>query len=121
MDVNSVAAGEVEITYEASGPDMGQPVLLLHGWPDDPRTFDRVVPLLNAAGWRTIVPYWRGCGPTKFLDANTPRTGEPAALATDILAFMDALGFSRLPVIGHDWGARVAYLIAAARPQRVTS
>lgn len=121
MDVNSVTAGEVEITYEASGPDMGQPVLLLHGWPDDPRTFDRVVPLLNAAGWRTIVPYWRGCGPTKFLDAATPRTGEPAALATDILAFLDALGFSRLPVIGHDWGARVAYLLAAARPQRVTS
>ncbi|GJD50191.1 Epoxide hydrolase A [Methylobacterium crusticola] len=121
MDVNSVTAGEVEITYEAGGPDEGQPILLLHGWPDDPRTYDGVAPLLQAAGWRTIVPYLRGCGPTRFVAPEPAPAGQAAALATDVLAFMDGLGFSRLPIVGHDWGARVAYLIAAARPERAAS
>ncbi len=121
MDVNSVTAGEVEITYEASGPDMGQPVLLLHGWPDDPRTFDAVVPKLNAAAGAPSFPTGAAAARRSSSNPESPRTGETAALATDILAFMDALGFSRLPVVGHDWGGRVAYLLAAARPQRVAS
>ncbi|MEH3147536.1 MAG: alpha/beta hydrolase [Methylobacterium frigidaeris] len=121
MDTNSVTAGEVEITYEAGGPDEGQPILLLHGWPDDPRTWDGVAPRLQAAGWRTIVPYLRGFGPTRFVDPQANPSGQVAALASDILALMDTLGFQKLPIVGHDWGARIAYAIAAARPQRAAS
>ena len=56
----------LEIAYEESGPADGIPVLLMHGWPYDPRTYDDVVPQLVAAGCRTIVPYLRGFGPTRF-------------------------------------------------------
>jgi pimeloyl-ACP methyl ester carboxylesterase len=75
----------LEIAYEESGPADGVPVILLHGWPYDPRTYDDVVPLLTAAGCRAIVPYLRGFGPTRFLSADTPRSGQQAALGKDLL------------------------------------
>src|SRR5258708_5006845 len=70
----------LEIAYEDSGPETGFPVLLMHGFPYDPRAFDAVVPPLVAAGYRTIVPYLRGYGQTRFLEADTPRAGQQAAL-----------------------------------------
>src|SRR3954468_2393502 len=87
----SVTTSLLDIGYEASGPDAGPPVFLLHGWPDDVRTFDGVLPALNAAGFRTIVPWLRGFGPTRFLSAATPRSGQIAAMAQDLLDFADAL------------------------------
>ncbi len=68
------------IACELSGPAQGRPTLLLHGWPDDARTWDRVLPSLHAAAHRTIVPYLRGCGPTRFRSPQTPRNGQLAAL-----------------------------------------
>jgi pimeloyl-ACP methyl ester carboxylesterase len=50
----------LSLAYEVSGPERGSPVILLHGWPDDVRTWDRVLPALHAAGLKTIVPYLRG-------------------------------------------------------------
>lgn len=113
-----VRTSVLEIAYEDSGPADGVPVLLMHGWPYDPRTYDAVVPLLVAAGCRTIVPYLRGFGPTRFLSAETPRSGQQAALGNDLKEFMDALGVERAALVGYDWGGRAACIVAALWPER---
>jgi pimeloyl-ACP methyl ester carboxylesterase len=110
----------LRIAYETAGPSDGTPVLLLHGWPDDVRTYDRVVPVLQAAGFRTIAPYLRGFGETSFLSKDTMRSGEIVAMAQDAIDLADALKLGKFAVIGHDWGARVAYVLAIVVPQRVT-
>ena len=84
----------LEIACEALGPEGGPAVILLHGFPDDPRAWDGVAPPLAEAGCRVYVPFLRGYGPTRFLATETPRSGEQAALGHDLLALMDAL---RLP------------------------
>ena len=108
----------LEISYEESGPPDGTPVLLMHGWPYDPRTYDDVVPALVAAGCRTIVPYLRGFGPTRFLRADTPRSGQQAALGKDLLDLMDTLDIARAALVGYDWGGRAACIVAALWPER---
>src|SRR5437867_3487313 len=88
----SVRTPTLEIAYEAHGREGGVPVVLLHGFPDDPRAFDAVAPPLASAGYRVLVPYLRGYGPTRFLDAAEPRMAQQAAIGQDLLDFMDALG-----------------------------
>ena len=66
----------LQIAYETGGPADGGAVMLLHGWPDDIRTYDKIVPALHEAGFRTFVPYLRGFGGTSFLSADTVRLGE---------------------------------------------
>jgi pimeloyl-ACP methyl ester carboxylesterase len=109
----------LEMAYEEHGPEDGAPVILLHGFPYDARAFDEVAPPLAAQGCRVLVPYLRGYGPTRFLSAATPRSGEQAALGHDLLQFMDALGISRAALVGYDWGGRAACIAAALRPERV--
>src|SRR5437016_5845086 len=75
----------LSIACEVSGPTRGRPTLLLHGWPDDARTWDRILPALHGAGRRTIVPYLRGCGPTRFRSRQTARSGQLVALGQDVL------------------------------------
>lgn len=106
--------------FIVGGPVGGVPVLLLHGWPDDATTWDAIAPALHDAGFRTIAPWLRGFGPTRFRSDSTMRSGEIAAMAQDVLDLADALGLGRLAVVGHDWGARIAYLLAATHPQRLT-
>jgi pimeloyl-ACP methyl ester carboxylesterase len=110
----------LRIAYEIGGPADGAPVLLLHGWPDDPRTYDRIVPALQAAGFHTFVPYLRGFGPTTFRPGQIIRSGEMVAMAQDALDLADALGLEKFAVVGHDWGARIAYALAILAPDRVT-
>ena len=110
----------LDIAYEESGPADGTPVFLMHGFPYDPRAFDRVVPLLTAQRCRTIVPYLRGYGPTRFLSADTMRSGEQAALGNDLKELMDALRIGRAVLCGYDWGGRAACIVAALWPERVT-
>jgi pimeloyl-ACP methyl ester carboxylesterase len=109
----------LEITYEESGQASGTPVILLHGWPYDPRCYDEIVPLLVAAGRRVIVPYLRGFGATRFLSAATPRSGQQAALGNDLREFLDALDIARAVLAGYDWGGRAACIVAALWPERV--
>jgi pimeloyl-ACP methyl ester carboxylesterase len=111
----------LSIGYGISGPDDGKPVFLIHGWPDDVRTWDRLLPFLHEKGWKTIVPYLRGFGPTQFLNENTPRSGQITAFVQDLFDLADALGIEKFALIGHDWGARVAYTASALKPQRVSS
>jgi pimeloyl-ACP methyl ester carboxylesterase len=109
----------LDIAYEESGPQTGFPVLLMHGFPYDPRGYDAVVPPLTAAGYRTIVPYIRGYGPTSFLSASAPRSGQQAAIGRDLVELMDALGLPRAVLAGFDWGGRAACVVAALWPERV--
>jgi pimeloyl-ACP methyl ester carboxylesterase len=111
----------LEIAYEESGPADGPPVFLMHGFPDDVRTWDGVAPPLAADGCRVIVPYLRGYGPTRFLDATTPRSGQQAALGDDLRALMDALGIERATLAGYDWGGRACCVVAALWPERVNA
>ncbi len=115
----SVKTASLDIAYETGGPPDGLPLLLLHGWPDDVRTFAKVVPSLREAGFRTVAPYLRGFGATTFLSAETRRSGEIVAMAQDAMDLADALGLARLAVVGHDWGARIAYALAIIAPGRV--
>src|SRR5437762_13895528 len=106
--MKSVRTPTLEIAYEEHGPEHGAPVILLHGFPYDPRGFDQVAPPLAADGCRVLVPYLRGYGPTRFLSLDTPRSGEQAALGNDLLQFMDALAIRRATLMGYDWGRRAA-------------
>jgi pimeloyl-ACP methyl ester carboxylesterase len=108
----------LDVAYEEAGPEGGPPVILLHGWPYDVRTYDAVVPQLTAAGCRAIVPYLRGFGSTRFLTRDTPRSGQQAALGNDLRDFMDALGIPRAVLAGYDWGGRAACIVAALWPDR---
>src|ERR1041385_6315950 len=103
----------LEIAYHESGPSDGPPVILLHGWPSDPHDWDGVVPPLAAQGCRVLVPWLRGFGPTRFLEAATPRSGQQAALGADVRDFMDALGVDHALLAGYDWGGRGACVTAA--------
>src|SRR6266404_8950622 len=99
-----IRTSTLEIAYEESGTADGTPVILLHGFPYDPRAYDEVVRPLAAIGCRVIVPYLRGYGPTKFLSADTPRSGQQAALASDLLDLLDALVLPDAVLVGYDWG-----------------
>ena len=109
----------LDIAYEHSGPDGGVPVILLHGFPYDIRGYDDAVAIINAAGFRTIVPYLRGYGPTRFLSSATIRSGQQAALGQDLLELMDALRIGKAVVAGYDWGGRAACVVSALWPERV--
>jgi pimeloyl-ACP methyl ester carboxylesterase len=109
----------LEVAYFDGGPQDGEPLLLLHGWPESPSGFNEICFRLNEAGFRTIAPFLRGFGTTRFRSPDTPRVGGVAALAHDALDLVDRLGLHRYSVIGHDWGARTGYALAALAPERV--
>jgi pimeloyl-ACP methyl ester carboxylesterase len=113
-----VDAGVLNIAYYDGGPPDGPAVLLMHGFPYDIHSYVDVAPMLAAQGCRVIVPYLRGYGPTRFLDAATARSGEQAAMGADLLALMDALAIKRAVFAGYDWGGRAACVAAALRPER---
>jgi pimeloyl-ACP methyl ester carboxylesterase len=118
--VEFVTTPLLRVAYESGGLQAGNPVLLLHGWPDDVRTFDKVALVLQQNGFRTVAPYLRGFGPTTFLAKDTMRSGEIVAMAQDAIDLADALELETFAVVGHDWGARIAYVLAATEPKRVT-
>lgn len=111
----------LDIAYIDSGREHSPAALLLHGWPDDATTWTEVARRLELAGIRTIAPWLRGCGATRFLASETIRDGRTEALAQDAIDLMNGLHIDRFAVVGHDWGARTAYALAAVAPERVTS
>jgi pimeloyl-ACP methyl ester carboxylesterase len=116
--LKQIDAGVLSVGYAEAGPADGPAVILLHGWPYDIHSFDDVAPLLASKGYRVIVPYLRGFGTTRFLSSETPRNGQPSAIAMDIIALMDALKIKKAILAGFDWGARTACIIAALWPER---
>jgi len=114
-----VHAGVLDVAYAEMGPANGPVVILLHGWPYDIHSYAEVAPALAAKGYRVLVPYARGYGETRFLSNSALRSGEPAALAEDVIDFMDALHIQQAELAGFDWGARSADIVAALWPERV--
>ena len=116
--LKQIDAGALNVGYAEAGPADGPAVILLHGWPYDIHSFVDVAPLLASAGYRVIVPYLRGYGTTRFLSSDTPRNGQPSAVALDIIALMDGLKIQKAIIGGFDWGGRTADIIAALWPER---
>jgi pimeloyl-ACP methyl ester carboxylesterase len=101
------------------GPADGEPVVLLHGFPQDSTSWRLVEPSLHAAGLRTLAPDQRGYSP----GARPPRRGDYriSELVDDVLALLDAAGLGSAHVVGHDWGGAVAWQLAGRHPERVRS
>ncbi len=116
--IRQIRAGTLDVGYVDAGPADGPVAILLHGWPYDIHSFIDVVPRLTAAGYRVIVPHLRGYGTTRIVSPDTPRNGEQAVVAVDMIALMDALKIRKAVVAGFDWGARTACIMAALWPQR---
>jgi pimeloyl-ACP methyl ester carboxylesterase len=117
--IRSIQTPVLDIAYEESGDARGFPIVLLHGFPDDVHAFDQVAPPLAKAGYRVLVPYLRGYGPTRFRDATAPRMAEQGAIGQDLIDFADALGLQQMALAGYDWGGRAAAIAAALHPERV--
>jgi pimeloyl-ACP methyl ester carboxylesterase len=116
--LRQIEAGVLSVGCAETGPEDGQAVLLLHGWPYDIHSYVDVTPLLAGEGYRVIVPFVRGFGTTRFLASNAVRNGQPSAMATDVVDLMDALWIDRAILGGFDWGARSADIVAALWPER---
>jgi pimeloyl-ACP methyl ester carboxylesterase len=113
--MSRVEAGGVGIEYEVTG--QGRPVVLLHGFPDSGRLWRHQVPALADAGFQVIVPDLRGYG-----KSDKPEAVEAYALpflAGDVLAILASLGIDRAHIVGHDWGAALAWGIASLAPDSV--
>ena len=110
----------LDMAYYDLGPADGKVVLLGHGWPYSPFAYAEVAPALVRHGYRVIVPYLRGHGPTTFLDQATFRSGQQAALGSDFVELMDALHIDTAIFGGYDWGGRGLNVAAALWPERCT-
>ncbi|HEY4195892.1 MAG TPA: alpha/beta hydrolase [Mucilaginibacter sp.] len=109
----------LEMAYLEAGENNDNVVLLIHGWPDDATTWTAVMSSLVNAGFRAIAPFSRGFGETRFLNKDTPRTGNPGRLAMDLIALLNALNIDNFQVVGHDWGSNAAEALAVGWPERV--
>ncbi|MET4107007.1 alpha/beta hydrolase [Hymenobacter sp. UYP22] len=119
MASHTIETEVLRIAYEQHGPSDAPVILLLHGFPDDLRTWDDITGQLVAAGYQVIAPSMRGCGGSVFTSSDTPRSGQTTALAQDAIDLLDHLGIAKVVLVGHDWGGRAAYLLAALWPERI--
>ncbi|MEV6303468.1 alpha/beta hydrolase [Actinoplanes sp. NPDC051861] len=108
-----------DLTLHVRDTGHGTPVLLLHGWPDTGDLWQHQSRSLVAAGYRTIVPDLRGFGASSK-PSDVAAYAAPA-LVDDVVGILDALGVGRAHIVGHDWGAAIAWMTAAFAPERVTS
>ena len=118
-NVRFVQTPMLNIGYEEHGHASGFPIILLHGFPYDIRSFDGVIAPLVEAGHRVIVPYLRGYGPTSFLDPDAPRMAEQAAIGQDVVDLAAALGINRMALAGFDWGLRAGCITSILHPEMV--
>ncbi|MFF2317910.1 alpha/beta fold hydrolase [Arthrobacter sp. NPDC058097] len=120
LPLDYLTTDTLDIAFERSGADDGFPVVLLHGFPYDPRSYDEAADRLVEEGAHVLVPYLRGHGPTRFRSAGTLRSGQQAALGSDLHDFIDGLGLDKPIVAGFDWGGRAACLTAMLWPEKVS-
>jgi pimeloyl-ACP methyl ester carboxylesterase len=109
------------LTFDVTdtGPVDGRPVILLHGFPEDRYCWDQLAAVLAGAGYRVLAPDQRGYSPGAVPPSRRSYTLD--LLAGDVLALADAAGIDGFDVVGHDWGASVAWYLAARNPDRVRS
>lgn len=114
-----VSTDILEIGYLEFGATNKDVVILLHGFPYDVNAYAGVWPILSSLGLRVLVPYLRGYGSTRFILTDNIRSGEQAALGTDLVSLLDALKIEMAFLAGYDWGGRAACIMAALWPERV--
>ena len=117
--LHSVKTPMLHIAYEQTGPDSGEPIVLLHGFPYDVREYDEVRARIARENRRIIVPSLRGFGGTRYVSDEVFRSGQQAALGKDVVDLLDALRVERATLVGYDWGGRAACVAAALWPERV--
>jgi pimeloyl-ACP methyl ester carboxylesterase len=115
----SVRSGLLDVAVETAGPEDGWPVVLLHGFPYDPHSFEAVAAVLATEGARVLAPYLRGFGETRFVSESTPRSGQQAAIGRDVLDLVETLELRAPIVVGYDWGGRAACIAAVLRPDLI--
>ena len=115
--MDTFTRGGLVFDVRDSGPGDGEPVVLLHGFPQDSSAFDRMAPALHSAGLRTLAPDQRGYSPgARPAGRSAYRVRESV---DDVLALLAAAGLSSAHVVGHDWGGVVGWALAAWHPWRV--
>jgi len=119
MEINFYQSRKLDIGYYDLGGIYDPVIFLVHGWPDDATAWRLIAPKLVSKGYRLIIPYLRGFGPTVFNAAHWPRDGSSFALVQDLIDLADGLSITSFFVVGHDWGGRAAYQLAALFPDRV--
>ena len=116
--LKTIQTDVLEIAYLEAGPADGPLAILMHGFPYDVHGYDDVAARLAEKGVRTLTPYMRGYGPTRFLSPDTMRSGQQGAFGADLLGFMEALRIENAVLAGYDWGGRGACVVAALWPER---
>lgn len=112
-----LAVGDLLFDAVAAGPTDGEPVLLLHGFPQGSHAWRRVQPTVADAGYRTVAPDLRGYSPRAR--PTDPDDYRIEVLVGDVLGLLDALGWERAHLVGHDWGGALAWHTAGRHPERV--
>lgn len=117
VEHRDVIAGGLRMHVAVAGPEDGEPVVLLHGWPQHWWLWRGVIPGLAEAGYRVYAPDLRGLGWSEA----TARSADydKRQFARDILALLDELGLERVKLAGHDWGGWTGFLLAITAPERI--
>jgi pimeloyl-ACP methyl ester carboxylesterase len=114
MDFQTISGGGQQYVFSTAGE--GPDLVLLHGFPDTPYSWDEIERVLVGAGWRVTVPWLRGYRQETIVAG---RRYDPETIGRDALGLLDAIGVSSAVLVGHDWGALIAYAAAALAPERV--
>jgi pimeloyl-ACP methyl ester carboxylesterase len=117
--MSEVFRGELAFPVRTAGPDDGEPVIFLHGFPQTSATWSPYLARFSAAGFRAIAPGQRG-----YVTTARPTAVDQYALdhlVADVLGVADGLGVNRFHLVGHDWGGIVGWALAAAHPERLRS
>ncbi|HEU4360096.1 MAG TPA: alpha/beta fold hydrolase [Mycobacterium sp.] len=117
--IDAFRRGDLSFSVRDSGPENGAPVVLLHGFPQNSSSWDQVATLLNRAGYRTLAPDQRGyCPDATPAGRHSYRIGE---LVEDVVELIGQAGLGPVHLVGHDWGAGVAWAVAATHPELLRS
>ena len=109
-----VEAGGLRMHVTEAGPPDGDPVLVLHGWPQHWYQWRHQIPALAGAGYRVIAPDLRGFGQSEA----PPKGYDKENMATDVLNLMDTMGLQRVKLLAHDWGGWIGFILCARAPER---
>jgi pimeloyl-ACP methyl ester carboxylesterase len=112
-DMPFVKTELLSIAYEDGARLTDTRYTVLHRWPDVPEGWTNIAAALQQSGYRSIAPHLREFHPTEFLSVDTPRFAGAVAMAQDVIDMANLIGVERFAVVGHDWGARIAYTLAA--------
>lgn len=119
ITTREISANGFTFRCRESGPHGGEPVILLHGFPESSRMWTPLMPVLADLGYRVLAPDQRGYSPGARPEGI--ESYRYANLASDVVAMADAVGFERFHLVGHDWGAGAGWAVVARYPARVAS